>query len=86
MKREYWIIGIVVAVLGYLIWKFRAKIPFLKSFIENAIPDTFIRKDSFGDVFWSKVNGVYTYTMQYGIIAGIPQSTDLSGFMNAWKT
>jgi hypothetical protein len=86
MKTWHWILIGTIIVFIYLIYRYRTKIPFVKNVVSDNIPDTFIRHDQFGKVTWSKVDGVYTYTLDYGMVAGVPQSTTLERFMEAYKS
>lgn len=86
MKTWHWILIGTLVVLVYLVWTFRDKIPFLQKVKTNSIPDTFTRRDQFGEVVWNHKDGVYTYTLQYGIIAGQVQPTTFESFMEAYKS
>ncbi len=87
MKTLLWILGIGVLGFGaWWGWKNRYRIGLLKPITQAGVPETFIRKDKYGDVVWSKKDGVYTYTFEYGVVAGIPQKATAEEFMKAYKS
>ena len=86
MKTIHWITILVIIVAGYLLWVLRDKIPFVGKVLSKDVPNSFIRKDKFGNVYWNNINGEYSYTYDYGMVAGIKQKSNYEDFIKAWKS
>lgn len=87
MKKYWWIILIVVLVIGgRWAWKNRYKWGLVKNITASKMPDSFVRNDGQGTVTWEKRDGEYWYTLDYGIASGVPQKSSFESFMKAYKS